>query len=184
MKEHKTQEEPVIQQESPKQPDVPLGEAMTLAAEDVEQIRQSIAALQCEYEGAVSTAQRVQAEFDNYRKRNATLRQDSIDEGQRELMRDILPVLDNFDRALDNADGVDAGFVEGMQLVYRQLTDTLKKQGLEEIPSDGAFDPQLHDAVMLEEAPGVEANTILEVLQKGYRVKDRIIRHSMVKVAQ
>ena len=93
-------------------------------------------------------------------------------------------MLDNFDRALENSENVDPGWVDGVKLVHKQLLDILQKNGLEEIPAEGAFNADLHNAVMQEEAEGTESGTILAVFQKGYKVKDRIIRHSMVKVAK
>ena len=71
-----------------------------------------------------------------------------------------------------------------MRLVHKKLADILKKEGLEEIPSDGAFDPNLHNAVMTETVEGMESGNIVQTFQKGYQVKDRIIRHSMVKVSE
>ena len=97
---------------------------------------------------------------------------------------ELLPVLDNFDRALGNSAAVDAAWLAGIQLVHKQLMDTLAKLGLEEIDASGKFDPELHNAVMQDEAEDVESGMITEVFQKGYKVKNRIIRHSMVKVAK
>lgn len=149
-----------------------------------EKAKQRIAELESEKDEAIAIAQRLHADFDNYRKRNATLRTDSFDEGKRDCIKALLPVLDSFDRAMENAQGVEPGFLEGIGLVQRLLLDTLGKQGLEEIPAAGLFDPKLHDAVMQEAVNGKESGEILEVLQKGYCVRDRILRHSMVKVAE
>ena len=93
-------------------------------------------------------------------------------------------MLDNFDRALGNSAAVDAAWLAGIQLVHKQLMDTLAKLGMEEIDASGKFDPELHNAVMQDEAEDVESGMITEVFQKGYKVKNRIIRHSMVKVAK
>lgn len=140
--------------------------------------------LEKEKEEAIAVAQRLHADFDNYRKRNASLRMESLEEGRRECVQALLPTLDNFDRAMENSEGVEKGFVEGMQLVQKLLLDTLHKFGLEEIAADGLFDPNLHNAVMQEAAEGKQSGEIVEVLQKGYRMGDRILRHSMVKVAE
>lgn len=150
----------------------------------LDKAKQRIAELEKEKEEVIAVAQRLHADFDNYRKRNASLRIDSFDEGKRDCIKALLPVLDNFDRAMENAGGVEPGFLEGIQLVQRLLLDTLNKLGLEEVPSDGEFDPVFHNAVMQEAVPGKKNGEILEVLQKGYRVDDKIIRHSMVKVAE
>ena len=97
----------------------------------------------------------------------------------------LLPVLDNFDRALAAVpEDEKTAWVDGMKLVSKQLYETLYKAGLEEIQAEGQFDPELHDAVMQEENEDKESGEIIDVFQKGYKVKNRIIRHSMVKVAK
>lgn len=161
-----------------------IPETVTLTREEFAAVKSRIDALQKEKDETIAMAQRLQADFDNYRKRNAAIRADSLEEGTRELIRSLLPVLDNFDRALENCENVDPNWVDGIKLVQKQLTDILQKNGLEELPAEGAFDAALHEAVMQEEAEGAESGTILAVFQKGYKVKDRIIRHSMVKVAK
>ena len=82
------------------------------------------------------------------------------------------------------ADKADEAWVEGVKLVYRKFTEELKKLGLTEIEAEGKFDPNLHNAVLSEAAEGVESETILAVLQKGYKMGDKILRHSMVKVSE
>lgn len=166
------------------EPECELPELIELKREEFLQIKDHIAALEKERDEMKGLAQRVQADFDNFRRRNSTVMTDCREEGTRCVIRDLLPVLDNFDRALQNAEGVDESYVAGVSLVYRQLMDALAKCGLKEIPADGAFDPNLHDAVMQEECEGACSGSILEVFQKGYQVNERIIRHSMVKVAQ
>ena len=159
-------------------------ENVTLTKAEFDQVKAHIDGLQKEKDETVQMAQRLQADFDNYRKRNASLRLESLDEGAREIIKDILPVLDNFDRAMENTANVDPGYVEGIRLVHKQLLGILEKNGLEEIPADGMFDADLHNAVMQEEAEDKESGMITAVFQKGYKVKNRIIRHSMVKVAK
>ena len=161
-----------------------IPENVTLTRDEFIEVKNRIDALQKDKDETIAMAQRLQADFDNYRKRNATIRADSLDEGVRGLVKELLPVLDNFDRALENSENVDPGWVDGVKLVHKQLLDILQKNGLEEIPAEGAFNADLHNAVMQEEAEGTESGTILAVFQKGYKVKDRIIRHSMVKVAK
>ena len=121
------------------------------------------------------------SEDNNFRKRNASVRAESYDDGIRETIKNILPVLDNFERALATSDG--SPFSKGMEQIQKQLLDCLKKSGLEEIEAEGVFDPNMHDAVMRDEDDSdAESGTITAVLQKGYRVKGKIIRHTMVKV--
>ena len=95
----------------------------------------------------------------------------------------MLPVLDDFDRVAESDEKAD-GWADGVKLVHKKLADILKKEGLEEIPSDGAFDPELHNAVMTEAVEGMESGNIVQTFQKGYKVKEKIIRHSMVKVSE
>ena len=169
-------------EEAEQVPEIP--ETVTLTRDEFNQVKNRIDALQKDKDDTVAMAQRLQADFDNYRKRNAAIRMDSLEEGTRELIRSLLPVLDNFDRALDNSEAADQGWVDGVRLVHKQFMGILEKNGLTEIPAEGAFNADLHEAVMQEEAEGVQSGEILSVLQKGYKVKDRIIRHSMVKVAK
>ena len=126
---------------------------------------------------------RSQAEFANFKRRNATARADAYDDGVRETIFAVLPVIDNLERAIASAEqqGDNGPMTEGVKMTLRQLMDAMGKLGLEEIESEGVpFDPEKHNAIMRE--PGGEADMISEVFQKGYKVKDKIIRYAMVKV--
>ena len=126
---------------------------------------------------------RSQAEFANFKRRNATVRADAYDDGVRETVFAVLPVIDNLERAIVSAEqqGDNGPMTEGVKMTLRQLMDAMGKLGLEEIESEGVpFDPEKHNAIMRE--PGGEADMISEVFQKGYKVKDKIIRYAMVKV--
>ena len=128
--------------------------------------------------------QRSQAEFQNFKRRNATVRADAYDDGTRETIFAILPVIDNLELAIRHAEqqGESGAMVDGVKMTLRLLNDALGKLGLEEVPALGQkFDPEIHNAVMRE--PGGEADTICEVFQKGYKVKDKMIRYAMVKVS-
>ena len=153
---------------------------VTLSREEIEKLRSEISGMKQSMDAAILDAQRIQAEFNNYRKRNASLRTDSIDDGMRDVIKGLLPVLDNFERALANSD--DSSFAKGTEQIHKQLIEVLTKFGLEEIPAEGVFDPDLHDAVIRDEEGEGESGTITAVLQKGYMVKGKIIRHTMVKV--
>lgn len=159
-------------------------ETYVLTAEEMKTARERIESLQREKEETVALLQRNQADFDNYRRRNAAVRTDSLEEGRRECIKSLLPVLDNFDRAMENGSTEDSSWHEGVKLVHRQLLETLQKMGMSEIDTTGKFDPNIHEAVMQEAVDGKESGAIIAVFQKGYRVGDRIIRHSMVKVAE
>ena len=127
---------------------------------------------------------RAQADFQNFKRRNATARSDGYEEGIREALTAILPAIDNLERAIDAAEKTEGGeaLVSGVKMTLNTLMESLKRFGFEEVPALGEeFDPEKHNAVMRE--AGDEPGRILEVFQKGYRVKDRIIRYAMVKVA-
>ena len=131
----------------------------------------------------LDSLRRTQADFQNFKRRNQTARADGYEDGVREAIAAMLPSIDNLERALDAADkaGVNDGLTDGVRMTLGTLLDGLKRFGFEEVPSLGEqFDPELHNAVMRE--AGEEPGKILEVFQKGYRVKDKIIRYAMVKV--
>ena len=144
--------------------------------------------LEGEKNSYLELCQRTRAEFDNYKKRNATLRAESLDEGVREAVTALLPVIDNLERAL-NVDSAHEGtkaVIEGVEMTISQMVGVLESLGLEEIEAEGsAFDPNFHHAVMQGEADEDHPEgTIMEVFQKGYKLRGKIIRHSMVKVAK
>ena len=154
--------------------------SVTLTRKEFEQAREEIAEMKKSMDSAILDAQRIQAEFNNYRKRNASLRTESYDDGVRETIKALLPVLDNFERAMATSDG--SPFAKGIEQIRKQLLESLKKAGLEEINSEGMFDPNYHEAVIRDDEGEGESGTITAVLQKGYTVKGKIIRHTMVKV--
>ena len=135
-------------------------------------------------DGYLDQLRRAQADFQNFKRRNATSRSDGYTEGVSESLTAILPAIDNLERALDAAEkaGQTDGLAEGVQMTLNLLLDGLKKFDFEEIPALGeTFDPELHNAVMRE--PGEEPGKILAVFQKGYKAKGKILRYAMVKVA-
>lgn len=127
-------------------------------------------------------AQRLAAEFDNYRKRNAEIVKQSEENGIIKVVTKVLPCLDAFDNAFKMIS--DEGSLKGLKLIYDQLTNMLASLNISEIEAEGCdFDPNLHNAVLAEEAEGRE-NKVLEVFQKGYKLNDRVIRYAMVKVGK
>ena len=159
-------------------------ESYTLTAEEFAQAKAHIEAITKEKDETVNLLQRIQADFDNFRRRNASIRLDSYEEGKRDTVKELLPALDNLERALDAIPTENASLREGIVMVQRQLLESLKKLGLEEVESDCVFDPTKHEAVMREKVEGKESGEIVVVFQKGYRMGGRIIRHCMVKVAE
>lgn len=128
---------------------------------------------------------RKQAEFENFRKRGEREMQEAYVRARADLLTDLLPVLDNFDLAMQHADNASADVIhEGMQLIHRQMLDSLLRLGLEPIDADGQpFDPELHEAVATEVSEEVPDHTVVNVLQRGYRLGDRLLRPARVKVA-
>ena len=129
--------------------------------------------------------QRVAADFDNYRKRVARDQQQLVARAHERLVAELLPVLDDLERALGAAEVHDeATVVEGVRLVQRALVESLAREGLAEIDAEGAFDPHVHEALLAQPGEGVEAGTVLQVVQKGYRLGDRVLRPARVVVAE
>lgn len=131
--------------------------------------------------------QRRQADFENARRRAEKERSESFELAAMEVVAAILPIVDDFERALkaaDTAEGALAGYAKGMELIYQRLMETLRKLGLEPVGAAGkAFDPALHHAVQREPVEGLEQETVLEEYQRGYYFKGRLLRPAMVKVA-
>jgi len=126
---------------------------------------------------------RTLADFENYRKRVDREKQDFFKYAMAAVLKDLLPVLDNFDRALEHAEEGD-DFHKGVSLIYKQLFDVLTRNGVRVIDEAGVhFDPNIHEAVVTEEDPSVPAHTVNAVLQKGYFLHDRLLRPALVKVA-
>ncbi len=139
---------------------------------------------QCEeYYGML---QRTAAEFDNYKKRTVKEKESIYSDAVCDVVLTLLPVVDNFERAIDVSvnESENKSLKEGIELVYKQLKEAMKNIGIEEIKSVGEnFDPQLHNAVMHVEDDSFGENIVVEEFQKGYIFKDKVVRHSMVKVA-
>ena len=126
---------------------------------------------------------RLMAEFDNYKKRSVKERESIYTDVRVDTVSKFLPVYDNLQRAL-RAETADEAYKKGVEMTFNQLLDVFKKLGVEEIESVGKpFDPQLHNAVMHVEDEALGENEIVEEFQKGFKIGDRVIRHSMVKVA-
>jgi molecular chaperone GrpE len=161
---------------------------MTDEVENVETEEQpevgELEALKRERDELVDTAQRVQAEFDNFRRRTARERTELFTLANERLVKELLPVLDDLTRALGAAEQhEEATLEEGVRLVHRQLAQILEKEGLAEIETEGVFDPHVHEA-LLSQPSAAESGSVIEVLQKGYRLGDRVLRPARVIVAE
>lgn len=154
----------------------------------LEELSEQLGKEQRDKQTLVDQLLRRQAEFENYRKRTEREKLDLYARARADVCVELLPVLDNFERALAHGGAAEGevadGLVGGLELVHKQFRDLLAKCGLETIPTVGEkFDPDLHDAVMTEEASEVEENVIVEEFQRGYRLGNKVLRPSKVKVA-
>ena len=160
-------------------PENPAAASVTL--EELEQLRAKLA----ELEGMKERFLRSAADFDNAKRRLAKERDEYVKFGQESLLRDLLPVLDNFERALlhgNNAEGPAKAVLTGVQMVFKQMTEILKSQGLKRIQAVGEiFDPHKHEAVGYDSSEGKENEIVTEV-EPGYFLHDRLLRAAKVRV--
>lgn len=127
------------------------------------------------------TVQRTQADFMNFKRRTEKEKQDITVFANEKILVELLGVLDNFERALGTFEDKESSMYSGVEMIKNQISELLKKYEVEEIATDGKFDPNFHHAVMQES--GDESEMILEVFQKGYKLKEKVIRPAMVKVS-
>jgi len=148
-----------------------------------EHIEERLAALEAERDEHLNDLKRVAADFENYRKRVARDQESLVARAHERLVKELLPVLDDLERALAAAEEhEEAKLEEGVRLVHQELRDALKREGLAEIETNGRFDPHVHEA-LLSQPSDAEEGSVLEVVQKGYRLGDRVVRPARVVVA-
>jgi len=126
---------------------------------------------------------RTLADFENFRKRSDREKQDYFRFALADVFRELLPVLDNLDRALEHAEAEDE-FHRGVALIYKQMFEVLQRYGLRIVDESGVhFDPNIHEAVVSEQDPSLPGHTVVQILQKGYFLNDRLLRPALVRVA-
>ena len=165
-------------------PETESAQAETPAEEQpaADPVQEALAAAEAKAEEYLSLAQRVQADFDNFRKRNKAARAEAYEDGAREFIKNLLPVVDNLERAIAQ-ESADESLLTGVKLVYKQLMEALEKRGVTVIDRPGEpFDPALENAVMQGTAQEGEPGCVCAVLQKGYKMGEYVLRHAMVKV--
>jgi molecular chaperone GrpE len=141
--------------------------------------------LKAERDTLIDRLARLQAEFENARKRSAREQQDFREYAVADAVKALLPTLDSFERALQTGAAEKSEFRSGIELIYKQLQDALQKLGVRAIPAKGEpFDPHLHEAIEMVDSTDAPDHQILEELQRGYKLKDRLLRPSMVKVGR
>lgn len=156
-------------------------------AEELKAANEKIAELEAKLEEESNRYLRLQADFDNSRRRSRLDMEAAQTYRAQSLVMDLLPSIDNLERALkiEAVDEQTQSLYTGVEMVYRGILEALKKEGVEAIEAVGKeFDPHLHQAVMQEEVEGTDSNIVVDEFQKGYKLKDRVIRPAMVKVSQ
>ena len=144
-----------------------------------------LAEAEAERDEYLDLLQRTKADFENYRKRAARDQERLVGHAHERLVRELLPVLDDLERTLEAAERhEEAALVDGVRLVERSLRKALEKEGLTEIDTDGRFDPHVHEAVLAKPADDAEQGAVLEVMQRGYRLGDKVVRPARVIVAE
>jgi molecular chaperone GrpE len=146
-------------------------------------VEEKLATLEAERDEHLNDLKRVAAEFENYRKRVLRDQESLVARAHERLVKELLPVLDDLERALAAAEEhEEAKLEEGVRLVHRELATALEREGLAEIETSGRFDPHVHEA-LLSQPSEAEEGSVLEVVQKGYRLGDRVLRPARVVVA-
>jgi molecular chaperone GrpE len=165
----------------------PAGEASDQVEHDLDALLKDTKRERDEY---LDLAKRTKADFENFRKRMTSEVQAAATRGKGELLREVVPVLDDLERAIQAA-GLDPegdsedGLAHGVLLVFRSLRDSLTRNGIEAVdPRGEKFDPTAHEALSTAPADGVESGTVVEVMQKGYRLGDQLIRPARVVVSE
>jgi molecular chaperone GrpE len=144
-----------------------------------------LAAVEKERDEYLDSLQRLKAEFDNFRKRTAREYESMSARANESVLKELLPILDDLERALEAAEQhEEAKLEDGVRLVHRALADVARRHGLEEIETEGAFDPHVHEALLAQPVEGADSGSVVEVLQKGYRLGDHVLRPARVVIAE
>ena len=142
------------------------------------ELEKRLAQLQAERDEHLNDLKRVAADFENYRKRVARDQESLVARAHERLVKELVPILDDLERALAHEGDLD----EGIRLIHRQFSDALAKEGLTEVPTDGKFDPHTQEA-LLSQPSEAEEGDVIQVLQKGYRLGDRVLRPARVVIS-
>lgn len=181
--EETIEKETVVNDESNKEENVDASEGSENTEEDeLDMIKKQNKKLQEELDATKDSLLRLRAEYDNYRKRTAKEKEGIYSDAYVDVIKEILPIIDNLERAIA-ADGSLEDLKKGVEMTMKGCQDAFNKLGIEEIDATGQFDPNFHNAVMHVEDENLDKNVVAEVFQKGYKKDSKIIRHTMVKVA-
>ena len=154
------------------------------AKETAEEVKDPCKELKEELDRTKDQLLRTMAEYDNYRKRSQREKEAAYSDSKADVISEILPVLDNFERAAMNEDAPDEDYKKGIKMIFQQFDNVLKKLGVEPFGEKGdEFDPNMHNAVMHIEDEELPENTVAQVFAKGYKIGDKVVRHATVQVA-
>ena len=180
-KEEEILEEEMVEETTPEEEEEQEKEAKENSK--IETLKAQLKQEKEKYEEYYEHLKRNMAEFDNFKKRISKEKDMMYNTISADIVGQLLPTLDTFEKAL-SAETTDESFKEGMQMIYKQVIDTLKNIGVEEIEAmNTTFDPNIHEAVMHVEDENYGEKEVVDVFRKGYKIGDKIIRHTMVKVA-
>lgn len=170
---------PAQEKEAPKR-----REKKDRAKDQLAKLQEQLGAMQKELDARKDQALRLAAEYDNFRKRSQRERAAAFNDSRAAVLSEILPVIDNFERAAQNREAGYEDFQKGISMTFQQFMEIMKKLGIEAFGAQGdPFDPNIHNAVMHVEDESLGESVVADVLSKGYRLGDRVLRHAMVKVA-
>ncbi|MGI6097187.1 MAG: nucleotide exchange factor GrpE [Dethiobacteria bacterium] len=178
-------EQPVDLEEESGQESTEEDELRIPTREEYEALQEELELMSKENEELSHMLLRLRADFDNYRRRMQREKAKISEQALFNFIQQLLPVVDNLERALEAAEVSEAGsFVQGVEMIHRQLLEVMKREGVSLIEAEGQpFDPNIHEAIGKEEKEGYEPNTVIEVVQKGYKLNERVLRASKVKVS-
>ncbi len=181
---HKDDEVPPIEPEEPETPETSETAIIEIEANELESLRQSLAEAEAKAAENLDGWQRAVAEFQNYKKRMERDREAEKAWMKGELIKKVLPVLDDLERAMQNRP-TDNSWANGIDLITRKLQAILEAEGLVRIEAQGKpFDPNVHEAISYEDAKGVESGCVIAITQNGYTLGDRVVRPALVRVAK
>lgn len=171
---------------NPEQPAEPQAPMVALSMEEYSQMQAELQKAQDEAKEFLDGWQRERAEFSNYRRR---MERDAVQQTQAitgQVVKRYLIIIDDMERALKSRpqEGDGASWAEGVELIYRKLQGILDAEGVQHVPTQGAFNPSLHEALTSEESPAHQSGEIIEVIQHGYMIGDRVLRPALVRVAR
>ncbi len=181
---HKDEEVTPVNAEAPETPETGETVSIEIEAGELESLKQKLAETEAKSAENLDGWQRAVAEFQNYKKRMERDREAEKAWMKGELIKKVLPVLDDLERALLNRPDQDA-WANGIELITRKLQSILEAEGIERIEAEGkVFDPNYHEAISYESAEGIESGSVIAIIQNGYMLGDRVVRPALVRVAK